>query len=164
MASSVAQEHVFEGHGLSRFKFAITTLLVIGVVALVLWIAIHEGVSALGSTIVALLFILGFIYYLRLIAPIPFTIRLEPDKLVKANRKGEVVEVRWEDLDRIKEEFFKNGTRIGVSAYRRVTGPGQKAKAWSVYRDDVNDIDGLAAALKQAIPPTCKWQSETVHD
>ena len=64
----------------------------------------------------------------------------------------------------IKEEFFPNGKRIGVIAYRRPATPEQKAKAWAVYRDDITDIDGLAAALKEAIPETCQWVSETVHE
>ncbi len=120
--------------------------------------------TAIGSTIAALVFIAGFAYYLRIIAPVPFTITLEPEALVKRNRNGEVIEIRWEELARIREEFFPNGTRIGVIAYRKITEPGQKAKAWAVYRDDVTDLDGLAEALKQAIPETCQWQSETVHE
>ncbi len=80
------------------------------------------------------------------------------------SRNGEVIEVRWADLTRIKEEFFPNGKRISVIVYRKTTSPEQKAKAWAVYRDDVTDLDGLAASLKQTIPSTCQWQSETVHD
>jgi hypothetical protein len=95
---------------------------------------------------------------------VPFTIQLGKEKLIKKSRRNEVVEVRWEDLTRVKEEFFHNGKRIGVTVYRKVTEPGQKPKAWAVYRDDVTDIDGLAQALKQAIPDSCQWQSETVHD
>lgn len=165
MASSpAAQGQVFIGPGLSRFKSVVTLLGVFGVVALVLWIAIHQGASALGSTIVAILFIIGFLIYLRIIAPVPFTIALEPEALVKRSQNGEVIEVRWEDITRVKEEFFPNGTRISVIVYRKVTSPEQKAKAWAVYRDDVTDLDGLADALKQALPETAAWQSETVHE
>lgn len=169
MASpATAQEQVFIGPGLSPFKRLVTLFGVIFLLGLVLWIAIHEGVlqggPAVGSTIVALLFILGFIYYLRLIAPVPFTIRLEKEALVKRSQKGEIIEVRWENLTRIKEEFFHNGKRIGITVFRQPANPQEKAKAWAVYRDDVTDIDSLAAALKQAIPETCEWQSETVHD
>jgi hypothetical protein len=28
----------------------------------------------------------------------------------------------------------------------------------------VTDIDGLAETFKQAIPETCRWDSETVHE
>jgi hypothetical protein len=164
MASSVIKEQAFEGPGLSPFKRIITIVGVIGVTILVLWIAIHQGFSALGSTIVALLFIGGFVYYLRLVAPVPFTICIEPEALAKRSKNGEVIEVRWTDLTRVKEEFFPNGKRISITIYRKVNSPEQKAKAWAVYRDDVTDLDGLAAALKQAIPETCQWQSETVHE
>lgn len=165
MASSApAQGNIFIGPGLSPFKRTVTILGVLGLTALVLWIAIYQGISVIASTITALLFIIGFVIYLRMIAPIPFTISIEQEALVKRSKKGEVIEIRWEDLTRIKEEFFPNGKRIGIIAYRKPATPEQKAKAWAVYRDDVTDIDGLAEALKQAIPETCKWDSETVHE
>jgi hypothetical protein len=165
MASSAAAHgQVFVGPGLSPFKRIVTIFGVLGIIALVLWIAIHQGISAIASTIVAILFITGFVIYLRIIAPIPFTITLEPEALVKRSSKGEVIEIRWEDLTRIKEEFFPNGKRIGIIVYRKPASPEQKTKAWAVYRDDVTDIDGLAEALKQTIPSTCRWDSETVHE
>ncbi len=165
MASSpTAQGQVFIGPGLSLFKKVVTLLGLLGVTALVLWIAIHQGVSAVGSTITAILFITGFVLYLRIVAPVPFTIELEAAALIKRSGNGEIISIPWEDLTRIKEEFFPNGKRIGVIAYRKVTSPQQKAKAWAVYRDDVTDLDALADALKQAIPETCTWESETVHE
>ena len=163
-SSTAAQGQVFVGPGLSPFKRIVTMIGVLGLTALVLWIAIHQGVSAVGSTIVAILFITGFVIYLRIVAPVPFTIALEPEALVKRSRNGEVIEIRWEDLTRIKEEFFPNGKRISVIVYRKPTSPEQKTKAWAVYRDDVTGIDSLTDALKQAIPDTCQWVSETVHE
>src|SRR5882724_1107791 len=111
-SSSAAQEQVFIGPGLSRFKLIGTIVGVIGVTALVVWIAIHQGVSAVGSLIAALIFITGFVIYLRIVAPVPFTITLEPEALVKASRNGEEIRIHWENLTRIKEEFFPNGKRI----------------------------------------------------
>lgn len=167
-APATAQAKVFIGPGLSLFKRLVTIFGVIFLLALVLWIAIQEGLlqggSAVGSTIVAVLFILGFVYYLRLIAPVPFTIHLEAEALVKRSKQGEVIEIRWDQLTRIKEEFFHSGKRVGITAFRRPATPEEKAKAWAVYRDDVIDIDGLAEALKAAIPETCEWKSETVHE
>jgi len=162
--SSTAQGQIFIGPGLKPSKLILTIVGVLGVTALVLWIAIHQGVSAIGSTIAALVFIAGFLIYLRIVAPIPFTITLELEALVKRSRNGEVIEVRWEDLTRIKEEFFPNGKRISLIVYRKPTSPQQKAKAWAVYRDDVTDIDALAQTLKESIPETCQWESETVHE
>lgn len=162
------QGRVFSGPGLSPLKRVVTVLGVIFVLALVLWIGINQGIlqggPAVGSTLVAILFVLGFVYYLRLIAPVPFTIELEREALLKRSKRGEVIEIRWENLTRVKEEFFPNGKRIGLTIYRRPGSPQEKAKAWAVYRDDVTDIDALAAALHASIPATCEWLSETVHD
>ena len=167
-SSAAAQAKVFIGPGLSPLKRIVTIFGVIFLLTLILWIGMYQGFlqggSAIGSTIVALLFVLGFIYYLRLIAPVPFTIELANEALIKRSKKGEVVEIRWENLTRIKEEFFHNGKRIGITAFRKPSSPQEKAKAWAVYRDDVADIDALAAALKETIPETCEWLSETVHD
>jgi hypothetical protein len=162
--SSTAHGQVFIGPGIRPAKLILTVVGVLGIVVIVLLIAMREGASAIGSTIVGLLFVAGFVIYLRIVAPIPFTITLEPEALVKRSRNGEVVEVRWEDLTRIKEEFFPNGKRISITVYRKTTSPQQKAKAWAVYRDDVTDIDALAQALKEAITETCAWESETVHE
>lgn len=167
--SSATNEQVFIGPGLSPFKRIVTIFGVIFLVVLVLWIAIYQhsarnDVSVIGSTIAALLFIGGFIYYLSLIAPVPFTITVSSQGLFKRSRKGDTVDLHWEDVTRVKEEFFPNGKRISVIVYRKVTEPGQKAKAWAVYRDDVTDLDGLVEALQKAIPETCTWESETVHE
>ncbi len=165
-ASSEAQQqhNVFIGPGLSLYKRIVTGAGVFVVAAVVIAIAFREGLPAVGSTIVALLFIGGFVLYLRIIAPIPFTIEIGPESVIKRSRSGEVIEVRWEQMTRIKEEFFPNGKRIGVIVYRKPTTPQEKAKAWAVYRDDVENLDGLAEALKHAMPETCQWQSETVHE
>ncbi len=163
-SSSAAQDQVFVGPGLSPFKRIMTAIGVLIVTALVLWIAIHEGLSALGSTITAIIFILGFVIYLRIIAPVPFTIELNSETLIKRSRNGEVIELPWDRVTRIKEEFFPNGKRIGITVYRKPATLQEKTKAWAVYRDDVTGIDELAKALKEAIPETCQWQSETVHE
>jgi hypothetical protein len=166
MMSSAASagERVFIGPGLNPRKRVITITAVILLTMAVVLIALREGVPAIGSTIVALLFIIGFFVFLRIVEPVPFTINLEEEALVKRSKNGEVIEVRWEDLTRIKEEFFPNRKRISVIVYRKTTSPQQKPKAWAVYRDDVTDLDGLAESLKEVIPATCQWQSETVHD
>lgn len=165
-ASPEAQQQpaIFIGPGLSLSKRIITGVGVFIIAAIVILIAFREGLPAIGSTIVALLFIGGFILYLRIIAPVPFTIEIGPESVIKRSRSGEVIEVRWEQMTRIKEEFFPNGKRIGIIAYRKPAAPQEKPKAWAVYRDDVENIDDLADALKQAMPDTCQWQSETVHE
>src|SRR5690349_11257940 len=96
-SSATAQGNIFIGPGLSPFKRIVTILGVLGLTALVLWIAIYQGISVIASTIAALLLITGFVIYLRIIAPVPFTIALEQEALIKRNKKGEVIEIRWED-------------------------------------------------------------------
>ena len=72
MASSpTAEGQVFIGPGLKPAKLILTLAAVLGVTALVLWIALREGAPAIGSTIVALVFITGFLIYLRIVAPVP---------------------------------------------------------------------------------------------
>lgn len=167
-SSATIPTKVFIGPGLSPFKHIVTIFGVIFISALVLWIGFYQGLfqggSAVGSTIVAVLFILGFIYYLRLMAPVPFTINLEEAALAKRSENGEAIEVRWEDLTHVKEEFFPSGKRISVTAFRKPATPQEKPKAWAVYRDDVTDLDGLAEALREVIPDTCVWISEKVHE
>lgn len=169
MSSVTHDEHVFIGPGLSPLKRVVTIVGVICLIAVVLWIAVYQqstrnDASVIGSTIAAILFIGGFIYYLSLIAPVPFTITVNSRGIIKCSPKGDSIDLPWDDLTRIKEEFFPNGKRISVIVYRKVTTADQKAKAWAVYRDDVTDLDGLAETLKQAIPETCQWESETVHE
>jgi hypothetical protein len=168
-SSSVAQEQEFFGPGLSLFKRIVTIIGLIGILALILWIAIYQHIhrndaSVIGSTIAAILFVAGFAYYLRLVAPASFTITIKATSLVRRTGRGEIVDLAWEDVPRIKEEFFPNGKRISVNVYRNVTEPGQKAKAWSVYRDEIKDLDALAEALQKAIPTSCDWERETVHE
>jgi hypothetical protein len=112
-SSSAAQDQVFVGPGLSPFKRIMTAIGVLIVTAIVLWIAIHEGLSALGSTITAIIFILGFVIYLRIIAPVPFTIELNSEALIKRGRNGEVIELPWDRVTRIKEEFFPTTRKWG---------------------------------------------------
>ena len=109
--SSVTNEQVFIGPGLSLFKRIVTILGVICIIALVLWIAVYQQSSrndalVIGSTIAALLFIGGFVYYLGLIAPVPFTITVSPDGIFKRNRKGDAIDLCWEDVTCIKEEIL----------------------------------------------------------
>src|SRR5947209_16449706 len=98
MVASAAHGQVFVGPGLSPFKRIMTMIGVVGVTVLVLWIAIHQGASAIGSTIVAVLFILGFVIYLHIVAPVPFPIERKPEALINRNPTGEATEDRWEQM------------------------------------------------------------------
>src|SRR5258708_12150800 len=91
MASTTAEQgQVFIGPGLSPFRRIATIVAVLGVIAFVLWIALHQGASAIGSTIVAIALITGFVIYLRIIAPVPFTITLDPPAPLQRIRNVEL--------------------------------------------------------------------------
>ncbi|MBX5451869.1 hypothetical protein [Thermogemmatispora sp.] len=170
VSSALAEPRTFVGRGLSPMKRLVTAVALFAITLAVLLIALREGLSAIGSTIAALLFIAGFIYYLWIIAPRPFTITVSAEEIVKRDQHGEVVALRWEELARVKEEFFPNGTRISLTLYRRpATAEGSKAssqpvRVWVVYRDDVDDLDGLAALVQQLKPDDCRWESARVHE
>ncbi|WP_052891031.1 hypothetical protein [Thermogemmatispora carboxidivorans] len=172
VSSSLAEPRTFVGRGLSPMKRAVTIVALLAITLAVLLIALHEGLSAVGSTIAALLFIAGFIYYLWIIAPQPFTITVSTEEIVKRGQRSETVALRWEELARVKEEFFPNGTRISLALYRRPSAEGQgqgenarqPIRVWVVYRDDVDDLDGLTALVQQLKPADCRWERATVHE
>src|SRR5579875_1522845 len=170
VSSALAEPRTFVGRGLSPLKRAVTVVALLTITLAGLLIAWHEGLSAIGSTIAALLFIAGFIYYLWIIAPQPFTITVSAEEIVKRDQRGETVALRWEELARVKEEFFPNGTRISLALYRRPTASegteasGQPMRVWVVYRDDVDDLDGLTALVQQLKPADCRWESARLHE
>ncbi|WP_376794245.1 hypothetical protein [Thermogemmatispora sp.] len=173
VSSSLAEPRTFVGRGLSPLKRAVTAVALLTITLAVLLIAWHEGLSAVGSTIAALLFIAGFVYYLWIIAPQPFTITVSAEEIVRRSQRGETVALRWEELARVKEEFFPNGTRISLALYRRPStddgqdqaeNPARPVRAWVVYRDDVDDLDGLTALVQQLKPADCHWERATVHE
>src|SRR5437763_16470362 len=97
-SSSAAHGQVFVGPGLSPFKRIMTVIGALVVTAMVLWIAIHEGLSAVGSTITAVIFIFGFVIYVRIIPSVLFRIELEQETMVKRSRNGEVIELHGEKV------------------------------------------------------------------
>ena len=63
-----------------------------------------------------------------------------------------------------KESIQSSPSGKSLERWERKGIDALKAKAWAVYRDDVTDLDGLAEALQKALPETCQWESETVHE
>jgi hypothetical protein len=131
-------------------------LFVIGVV----W---YEGRSALVSAIMGLLLIAGFIWYLRMIAPAPFTLKLTPEGLIREEAGQEALMIPWERFARVKEEEFPNHKIISVTVYKKVGARGVH-RALVLYRDDLPRFDEFRKALKDAIPSETPWHLETVHE
>lgn len=126
-------------------------------------IALKEGGSMLVSTLIGVVFIGCFVWYLRVVAPAPFTLTLDDHGVTRSEREGEPVTIPWDRVAKVKEEVFKNGTSVSVTLYKRVGERGLH-RAWVAYRDDLPDFDGLLRALSERLPESAPWLRERVHE
>jgi hypothetical protein len=149
--------------GVSTRKRWLTGLGVALVAALFLFIARSEGASMLVSTVIGVVFIGCFVWYLVTVAPTPFSITIDSVNLIKAERGKEPVVIPWTGVAKVKEELFKNGTSVSVTVYKRVGERGLH-RSWVVYRDDLPDFTTLVAAMREHVPEGSPWHSEYVHD
>ncbi len=149
--------------GVSMRKRIITGIGVALVAALFFFIALTEGATALVSTIIGVIFIGGFIGYLRVVAPTPFTLRLDERGVTRTERGAEPQLITWGGIARVKEELFKSGVAVSVTVYKRVGARGLH-RAWVVYRDDIPEFDAFVEAFSAALPLDCPWTRETVHE
>lgn len=167
LASAEARTHVtareWVSPGVSLRKRLLTGFGVALVAVLFVTIALYERTSMLVSTIIGAVFILGFIGYLRVVAPTPYTLRLDDSGVTRTESGAEPYTIGWGAFAKVKEELFKNGTPISVTAYKRVGERGLH-RAWVVYRDDIPDFDGFMTALISALPESTPWLRETVHE
>lgn len=149
--------------GISVRKRWLTGVGVALAAALFVLIAVHEGAPGLVGTIIGVVFIGCFVWYLTIVAPTPFTIRLDAAGITRTERGGEPVTIAWENVAKIKEEHFKKGTSVSITVYKRVGERGLH-RAWVVYRDDIPQYDGLVAALHVGLPEGTPWLREQVHE
>lgn len=126
-------------------------------------IAYLQGGQMLVSTIIGLVFIGGFVWYLRTVAPTPFTITLDGNGITRAEIGGEPVAIPWTGVAKIKEEVFPSGKPVSIAVFKRVGERGLH-RAWVVYGDDLEDFAGFIAALRRAVPEDRPWLRETVHE
>ncbi len=115
------------------------------------------------STIIGVLFILGFIFYLRIVAPAPFVITITPESLRYQEQGMDRQDITWHNVVKVKEERFPNGLPISLAIYKRVGERGLH-RAFLVWRDDLPDIEALIAALHEHVPAATRWNIETVHE
>lgn len=156
-------EQVWVSPGVSPRKRTLTALAILFSAALFMVIAAHEGASMWVSTLIGAIFIGCFVWYLRIVAPTPFTLRLDAHSITRQDRGGAPASVPWQEVARVKEEVFKNGTPISLAVYKRV-GERGVYRAFVVYRDDVPRFDALLGAVRAALPEGARWQRETVHE
>lgn len=161
MAESAARSWV--SPGVSARKRVLTGLGVAAASALFILIALTEGASMLVSTVIGIVFITGFIGYLRVVAPTPFTITVDAERLTRADAGAAPVVITWGGIAKVKEETFPNGRTVSITIYKRVGERGLH-RAWVVYGDDLADFDALVAAVRAALPAGVLWIRETVHE
>jgi len=149
--------------GVSLRKRIITGIGVALVAALFFFITLHEGASALVSTIIGVIFIAGFVGYLRVVSPAPFTLRLDERGITRTDRDAEPQLITWGAVARVKEEVFKSGVSVSVTVYKRVGARGLH-RAWVVYRDDIPQFDAFIEAFAAALPLDRPWTRETIHE
>lgn len=149
--------------GVSLRKRILTGLGLVLVIALFIVIALYEQTSMLVSVIIGAIFILGFIGYLQVVAPKPFTLRLDPTGVTRIDKGADPATISWGSIAKVREEQFKKGTPVSLAVYKRVGARGLH-RAWVVYRDDIPDFDGLLRTLREALPASAQWVQETIHE
>ncbi|HEX8997464.1 MAG TPA: hypothetical protein VF812_15660 [Ktedonobacterales bacterium] len=149
--------------GVSMRKRVLTGIGIAIVAALFFFIALSEGAPALVSTIIGVIFIAGFVGYLKVVSPAPFTLRLDERGVTRTDRGAEPQTIPWGGIARVKEEVFKSGVSVSVTVYKRVGAKGLH-RAWVVYRDDIPQFDSFAEAFAAALPLDRPWARETVHE
>jgi hypothetical protein len=131
--------------------------------AVFFFLAHWQGASMLVSSIIGTIFICGFVGYLWVVAPAPFTIALDNDGIARSERAGLPARITWPTVAKVKEERFKSGKSVSLTVYKRVGERGLH-RAFVVYRDDIPDFDGFLAALRSGVPDERPWLVETVHE
>ncbi|HEX5441836.1 MAG TPA: hypothetical protein VFW76_13190 [Ktedonobacterales bacterium] len=149
--------------GVSMRKRWITGVGVVLASALFFFIALQEGATMLVSTLIGVIFIGGFVGYLRVVAPKAFTIRLDDEGVTRTDRGQEPLTITWGNVAKIKEEDFPNGKPVSIAVFKRVGERGLH-RAWVVYGDDIPYFSDFIAALHAGLPDSTPWLRETVHE
>jgi hypothetical protein len=131
--------------------------------ALFFFLAVWQGASMLASTLIGIVFIGGFVGYLLLAAPAPFTVTVDAAGVRRATRGGPAVDVPWSSVARIKEERFPAGEPLSLTVYKR-SGERGVYRAFVVYGDDVTHFDTLLRAVRARMPEDRPWHVERVHE
>jgi hypothetical protein len=149
--------------GVSARKRWITGIGVVLASMLFFFIARVEGGTMLVSTLIGIVFIGGFIGYLRVVAPRAFIIRLDAEGVTRTDKGQEPLTITWGNVAKIKEEDFPNGKPVSIAVFKRVGERGLH-RAWVVYGDDIPRFVEFIAALRAGLPESTPWLRETVHE
>jgi hypothetical protein len=157
------EARLFTSPGVSRFRLVGTIVAMITLLGVVLAIAAYEGVHGLpfvASTITGLLFMAGFVWYLKLATPVPFTLRVDATGLLKEDQRGGRLALSWDEVAGVKEQVFRSGKLVSIIIYREAEPHPRKALA--IYRDDIDDIAAYRDAVRRWLPAACSWKQEQV--
>jgi hypothetical protein len=175
---SAIAPRVWVCRGIPLSRQILTTAAVIAAAVLFFALARWQGATMLVSSVIGAVFIAGFVGYLRVIAPTPYTLTLDGAGITRAERArrapaaehesasrpaGEPLRIPWAQVAKVKEERFKSGKSVSLTVYKRVGERGLH-RAFVIYRDDVGDFDGLHGALRAGTPETAPWLVERVHE
>jgi hypothetical protein len=149
--------------GVSYRKRVITGIGVALAATLFFFLAAWQGSSMVVSTIVGVVFLGGFVGYLMIVAPTPFTLALDAEGVRRLEPRRDPITIAWSAIARVKEERFKSGKSVSLAVYKRVGERGVH-RAFVVYRDDISDFDGFLAAVRAGLPEGRPWLVETVHE
>jgi hypothetical protein len=162
-ASRSASTIEFSSPGLTPLRRYGTAAMLFVLGLFVVGIVLYEGHSGIVAAVLGALLIAGFIWYLRMIRPAPFTLRLLPEGLERKEQgAADPLLIPWNQFARVKEEQFSNGKIIGVMVFAR--SKHSVYRALVLYRDDLPRFDDFRKALKAATLPETPWQLETVHE
>jgi len=128
-----------------------------------IFVAAEQGAPVLVSTIIGVLFIGGFIAYLRIVAPPPFRITFDADGLRREEQGMERIEIAWTNVVKVKEDRFPNNVPISLAIFKRVGAKGLH-RAFIIYRDDLPGFEDFLADLKRRVPPETRWNVAIVHE
>ncbi|GAC1448863.1 MAG: hypothetical protein PVSMB4_06540 [Ktedonobacterales bacterium] len=150
--------------GVPYHRRVLTGIGVVAAAAVFFLLALWQGASMLVSTLIGVVFIGGFVGYLVVVAPVPFTLTVDAAGLVRAERGSSAPSpIPWQNVAKVKEERFKSGKAVSLTVYKRVGERGLH-RSFVVYRDDIPDFDGFLAALRAGVPEERPWLGERVHE
>ncbi len=165
-AMSSVSRHIavsaFSSPGLTPARRYGTAIMLFALGVFAVGLVFFEGGSLIVSAVLGVLLIAGFIWYLHMIAPAPFILRLTPEGLERQEQGREPLLIPWDKMARVKEEQFTNGKVISVMVYARSHHSVYRALA--LYRDDLPEFDEFRRALKVSTLPETPWRLETVHE
>lgn len=162
-ATLPSERTIYASPGVTTNRKIGTGLFLALLAAFTIFVAAEQGASVVISTIIGFLFIIGFIAYLKIIAPPPFRITLTAEGLQREEQGMEQILITWPNLVKVKEDRFPNGLPVSLAIYKRVGVKGLH-RSFIVYRDDLPSFDDFLVDLKHHVPPETRWNIDTVHE